>query len=332
MEEPERSNGPRSEAFAEVRSAGHARVRYNKAMRLVRRAHLYLGLYMTPWVFLYGVSAFLLNHPEVYSEKAVRLDPGLASGATGGGAPRADELAARVVEALNRAEAEAPADGPGASPRAPYRLVEPARAEFNRELMATVRTADGNQLARIDMTDGTITLRPLATRTAPPSPFSPKPSVKLALRPFDPAVDGLTELLKARGVPAEASFLRLAPDLSFLMERDGEIWRTTYNGQNGVAVARPASFENPSPGFSRFLILMHVAHTFPAKLGARWVWAVLVDLMFLSMVGWGVTGLLMWWQMKNLRRVGVFVLIASALTAAALAAGMHAAFVAEGLS
>jgi hypothetical protein len=41
------------------------------------------------------------------------------------------------------------------------------------------------------------------------------------------------------------------------------------------------------------------------------------------MVGWGMTGLLMWWQMKNVRWVGIIVLIASAATATAMAIGMH---------
>ncbi len=45
--------------------------------------------------------------------------------------------------------------------------------------------------------------------------------------------------------------------------------------------------------------------------------------MFVSMVGWGTTGLLMWWQMKNVRKVGLIVLVASAVVATALTIGMH---------
>lgn len=315
---PEDSNGPTTAAATSRR--WWDRTRYNRAMKLARRFHLYLGLFMTPWVFLYGISAFLLNHPDVVSDAPIRV------GAGAGGTPRAEDLAATVVGALNAAEPSAGAD---AAP--PYRLVEPEAAEFNRDLMATVRTKDGSYLARIDMADGSIVLRPNAARTPPASPFG-KPSVTLPLRPFDEAVKGLPERLKAAGVAAEAAGLRLAPDLAFLMEGKGETWRVTFNGQNGVALARPASYKSPSPAFSRYLILMHVAHTFPARINARWVWAVLVDLMFLSMASWGVTGLLMWWQMKNLRRIGLIVLLLSAVAALLLGIGMHAAFVAEGLS
>ena len=36
----------------------------NKAhlMKQLRRAHMYAGLFMTPWVLLYGLSGFAFNH------------------------------------------------------------------------------------------------------------------------------------------------------------------------------------------------------------------------------------------------------------------------------
>jgi hypothetical protein len=51
----------------------------------------------------------------------------------------------------------------------------------------------------------------------------------------------------------------------------------------------------------------------------------MVDIMAAAMVVWGCSGLLMWWQMKSLRRWGVLTLIVSVVTAAGVATGMHAA-------
>jgi hypothetical protein len=45
--------------------------------------------------------------------------------------------------------------------------------------------------------------------------------------------------------------------------------------------------------------------------------------MFVAMVFWGASGLLMWWQMKKLRRWGLLTLIISAVIATAMAFGMH---------
>ena len=60
---------------------------------------------------------------------------------------------------------------------------------------------------------------------------------------------------------------------------------------------------------------------------ARHFWAYSVDLMFLSMTFWGISGLFMWWQLKSMRRAGAITLLLSTATAAALAYGMHAQLV-----
>ncbi len=36
--------------------------------RWIRSLHLYLGVFLTPWMLVYGTSAFLLNHPDFVRE------------------------------------------------------------------------------------------------------------------------------------------------------------------------------------------------------------------------------------------------------------------------
>ena len=57
-------------------------------MRLVRRVHLYSGLFLVPLVLLYGVTAFLFNHPAAFSELEVR---GQKFGEVHSWAPRSGE-------------------------------------------------------------------------------------------------------------------------------------------------------------------------------------------------------------------------------------------------
>ena len=35
-----------------------------KLVKAVRRVHLYFGLFLVPWVMLYGFTALLFNHPD----------------------------------------------------------------------------------------------------------------------------------------------------------------------------------------------------------------------------------------------------------------------------
>ena len=107
------------------------------------------------------------------------------------------------------------------------------------------------------------------------------------------------------------------------MEGDGKTWRVQYDLATGSVSGRPEGYPGEPLSSRRFLTRLHLVHGYPGRPGVRRGWAVAVDLMFASMVGWGITGLLMWWQMKNVRRVGLVVLALSGVVAATLAAGMH---------
>ncbi|MHC5544437.1 PepSY domain-containing protein, partial [Singulisphaera rosea] len=141
--------------------------------------------------------------------------------------------------------------------------------------------------------------------------------------PMEPVTRALPTLLDRLKIPGDRVVERTtAPDLSFLMEGQGKTWRVTYNAQTGRVSGRAE--EEPGALSARgYLLRLHLAHHYPSAIDARWFWAIGVDAMFLSMVGWGSTGFLLWWQMKNVRKVGVVVLIFSVLTAAAVAIGMH---------
>ena len=119
-------------------------------------------------------------------------------------------------------------------------------------------------------------------------------------------------LLAKLGIEAKVTAVRNPPDLVCTVERDGRRWRITYNVQTGATTTRP--LDDPSRRLSsrRFLTGMHLAFTYPSRLDARWFWAVAVDAMVVSMVFWGFSGLLMWWQMKKLRWSGAATLLVSA--------------------
>lgn len=52
------------------RSSGKPKKRRKgKFMLVARRVHLYSGLILVPWVFLYGITGFLFNHPTVGTDR-----------------------------------------------------------------------------------------------------------------------------------------------------------------------------------------------------------------------------------------------------------------------
>lgn len=133
-------------------------------------------------------------------------------------------------------------------------------------------------------------------------------------------------VLERIGFPNGEATVTSVPDVVFPILADGRRWTATFNPLAGSVsgVADGAKSESEL-GWRRFLLRLHTTHGYPSETNARWFWAVLVDAMALVMCFWGVSGLVMWWQLKGTRRVGAVVLCLSAVAATALGFAMHAA-------
>jgi hypothetical protein len=290
-------------------------------MHGVRRLHLYSGLFTLPWVLLYGVTAFLFNHPGAFPDQPhVAFGKAEIEGTPLQSLPEPRELARRVVAALE-AQAGRPA-GAG-----PYRLVEPGRAAYSDEFVFARVDAGGQEHSvRVDVADGTgrIVTRD-AGPPAGPAPFA-RPVPAVSGSPAGLVRDSVPTVLERRGLPAGQVTVTSSPELTFLMGAEGRRWQVTYDTLGGGVTGRPADEAAGGLTTRTFLVRLHLAHGFPASAGARWGWAVAVDAMFVAMVFWWLSGVLMFWQVKAVRGWGALVLLASALVATALAVGMYAEF------
>jgi hypothetical protein len=306
-------------------------------MHAVRRAHLYLGLFLLPWAVLYGATGFLFNHPAAFADAPTAHfgRAGLA-GTPMEHPPAPAEVAEQVVAAL-RARATPPAD---------YRLAHPEQARWTREFAFATVKADRHEVSvLVDVTGAGGTVRSKAL--PPPRPEEKAPfAVGVGKAPGPkggtprPAADGLAldaplpervkaavpAVLERTGFPGGPVTVTSVPDLTFLMADGPAAWRVTFNPQTGAVTGRPADDAvGDELSVRRFLTRLHLAHGYPGEPGARWFWAVVVDVMAFVMVFWGVSGLFMWWQLKAARRWGLAVLVLSAAAATALGLGMHEA-------
>ena len=107
-----------------------------RVMHLVRRVHLYFGLFLFPWAVLYGVTAFLFNHPAVFPDQPVatfsRED---TVGTPLESLPSPNEQANAIVAALNEKQ----------KPEPPYRLGSgDARYATRDFIFATVKAGASN--------------------------------------------------------------------------------------------------------------------------------------------------------------------------------------------
>jgi hypothetical protein len=280
-----------------------------KVLRVLRRAHMYLGLFLLPWLLLFGVSGVLFNHPNIGQQ--VHGTPLGANDLSALEAWRPGELAGRLVEQLN-------AEGGGG-----YRLDREHTSELTGYTVLTAPSANGQYMVLLDME------RPrgvLVSRTAAPrdeaSRFAPQ-HIELdgvSTKAVEGRLSGLLAAKSAEATGALRSHPKIAPELRMrVLDRDDVAWNLTYDLGTGTLAGRRADSAG-GLGLSALLTRLHTTHHFPMRPGALWFWALFQDLLGVAMAFWAISGLVMWWQMKRTRLLGI-VSLSLALGIAALVIG-----------
>jgi hypothetical protein len=311
-----------------------------------------MGLFLFPWAILYGVTAFLFNHPTAFSDQpTASFGKEAMAGTPLENLPSATEQAEQVVAKLNEQQ----------KPATAYKLAGEAKYGGREFAFATVK-ADGRTVSvLIDVKTGSGTVRSspaVENRSAEKAPFatggpkggSPKggPSavgqgsrssssagganpdaLKLDAPLHERVKAAVPVILERTGFPTGEVTVTTVPDLVFPVEADGRTWTATYSPMTGAVSGVPADAKPESEmGWRRFLLRLHLAHGYPGETNGKWFWAVVVDLMAFTMCFWGLSGLVMWWQIKATRRTGFVILLLSGAAATALGFAMHAAMTA----
>lgn len=325
-ETPSRNGDAADRPIAPQQTKPSAGRRWNQVMRLVRRVHLYSGLFMFPWVLLYGTTGMFFNHPRALTGSEVRTFRAaeIADGSLTR-LPSPEQMAERVVAAVNQSRTEA--DGQQIT------LTDFRSPQYNNYLTFSVRTSDAEHTVTINPVtgDGEVHTVPVVPdEEDPPGPLADVRRVEVDGNVSDAARACIPNLLTELGLPSgEAVAGRPPVNLTFSAEVDGEPALLAYNLSNSSLTTTSEADGSPLSTKS-FMQRLHLSRGYVPHWNAEWVWAVLVDGMFLSMVFWGVSGLFMWWQIKRTRWFGAGVLLASLLTTVVLVAGMHETLTATG--
>jgi hypothetical protein len=320
-------------------------------LRWTRRLHLYLGLGLLPWVLLYAVTAFLFNHPGVFSDAPlISFDRESCRGTSLEQPLDPGQLAREVVRALNSRR----------PPNPPYEVLPSPPPRFNREFaFATVAAPDQAINVLVDVAHGGGTIRVAPAPARPPAeraPFAIDPAGRKNLPPAsagpgsrapEPArkpdreqdaglvlentlhrrmEQAIPTLLDRLGIPGGKVTVTSVPDLVFRMQAGEEPWTVTFNALTGSVTGQREIVAPPPMSVRRFLLRLHTAHGYPGEVGVPWVWAAIVDVTAAVLVFWCASGLVMWWQIRVTRLPGLLVLVLSGSAAAWTALGMWAAW------
>lgn len=270
-----------------------------RVLRVVRRVHMYAGLVLMPWLLFFGLSGMLFNHPnlgeQVQGQRVTAADMQALSQLSPW---RPDAVAADVIDALNHADAGG----------APYRLDPAFENNFVGYAVLNAAAPDGGYMLILDVASARgVLVHKLARASEPGSTF---PKLTLALPEYSSArlEHHAQGLLSARKLPHDAELRahpKIAPELRLrALDQQGQAWNLSYDLRSGELSGRRAD-RFPNLGITQILASMHKTHHFTLEFGPLWFWALFEDLLGLAMVVWALTGIVMWWQLKRTRVVGL---------------------------
>lgn len=290
-------------------------------LMLFRRVHLYSGLFMFPWVLLYGFTGWFFNHPRVLTGgQVVNYQSHDVLNGDFAKLPSAEQTAVSVVDAMN--ETSRKNGGPRVT------LLPTRTPAFRDHIQFTVPMDGGRHEIRVNPATGdgqirTILLDGKAKTAAIKNPLQGVPNEPVKPTALTEVTKQIPALLKDLGLESRSNVRRMGQlRVDFLVEADGVPCLVTYNLANG-SIASVVNQHRPAIEPKRLMERMHLTHTYTPTHDARWFWALVVDAMFVSMVFWAISGLLMWWQVKRTRLWGVGVLALSVLTTVAIIYGVH---------
>lgn len=292
------------------------------ALMIVRRVHLYSGIFMFPFVLLYGFTGWFFNHPGLFTGDEVRTFSGADVG-DGSLAmlPKPIEAAQAVVDEMNVESFVV--GGPEIV------LSEQRTPTYSGFLSYTVATDEQTHQVKINPITGAGEIRTTLIeedQSASESKTNPLADIRSVRLPGDALAQVQTkvpDIIEEFGLSTgEAMSGRRSAKLVFAAEADGVPCIVTYSVADGT-ITSVRDDDRPTMNSKTFLQRLHLARMYSPGWDVRWVWALLVDVMFVSMVFWGVSGLMMWWQVKRTRWIGGGVLITSLVFAAMLALNMH---------
>ncbi len=274
-----------------------------RALKVVRRVHMYTGLFFFPWAMLFGLSGVLFNHPNAFEDvRGRRVATTELQEVTGLSPWQPGQIAERVVRELNRRGGER------------YELSTDYESELSGVSVFSAKAEQGRHVVLLEMQNATAIV---ATRSArpepPPVPFAGA-RVVLPEVSLSHLQEKLGPLLASRNLSSQGELTahpRISQQLRFrMLGADGTAYNTIYDLRTGALSGRRTDTW-PSLGLSQYLGKLHTAHHFPARPGWMTVWAAMEDLLGLTLLAWGASGLVMWWQMRPTRRWGSLCVVAT---------------------
>lgn len=277
-------------------------------MKIVRRIHMYLGLLLVPWVVLFGIGGFFFNHTSTFwggtVETVANIPAKTTQKKTAFQPLETEEVIEEILKKIN-------ADGTEI-----YSLK--GSPWMHGDLKFTGRSGKQTMNVSIDMENGeTEVTQSNRPRVEQEKPAFDKQAVSLPFASVDTLAEQFKGLLANEGIEIEGGLQTPSrgsnAEIRFLVtDSNGRDWRASYKFADSTLSA-VADDSDSGLTFYSAVTRLHKTHHYPDNFGARWVWSFIGDITAISMVVWGLSGLVMWWQIQPTRALGTIAIFIAAI-------------------
>lgn len=280
---------------------------------IIRRIHLYSGLFLVPWVLMYGVTGAMFNHLGLFPRIQIQpVDSSVAAASGMSDFPDANSLAAQIVESIRKEAGSTQIE-----------LQQAPRAEFTNEISFEVKNNGLQNVVYIDPVTHESWVGTMPKNEEDPQVLLPEiRNIKLTPDPQETAHKAAASLLEKSGLlngkdPQPFGWTKL----NFLATVDGEPARITYVLKDGHVDINRYTGDDGMP-LRHFFLRMHTSHGQSPTWNGRSFWSLAVDTMAIAMVFWAISGIIMWWQIKRTRWIGAAIIGLSIVTATLMVLGL----------
>lgn len=264
--------------------------------KLNRRIHLYAGLFMIPYIFIFGLSGIIFNHPTILNERSFDSFTLNEEESFISTFPDTEKLATSITNLIVL-------DGVISNP-------EIKNIQYNNTMILRNKNDVADYRINIDIPTSKVQLLTLPDFVN---------DIRVSNGNYmnsninsEELLDKAEQLLKNKGITPGTSRIQRVPNLEFDLKNDTKNYRVTYSFTSGNYRIDDLDKRKFKPNY--LLTNLHQVHGYPvAGFSIQWLWVFFADSLAVLMIIWAVSGLIMWYKMKRLFTIGVILLSISIL-------------------
>ena len=280
-----------------------AKSKYN-FHKINRRIHLYAGLFMIPYIFIFALSGIMFNHTSFMghgrSEERFRLE----------GDDKLDDLFP-YIESLAKTVAD--------SVKTQQDIINDFKLDNIRyENTMILRSTNKNADHRIQIDIPTNNVQIMTLPDFVENNTIGNGSIETYHKIDTSELLAKTEgIIAKRGIDSVSSRVQRLPNVEFDLITDQSSYRVSYSLQSGnywLMDLNQRKFK-----WNYFFTNLHQLHGYPLSgFSLKWLFVLFADSLAVLMMVWAVSGLIMWYKMKKQFVIGSALLVVSAAIALAI--------------